>query len=406
MKVVFLLSSFPKISETFILSQITNLIDLGVDVRIIAYKKADMSEVHRLVTKYRLLDKVTYLNPTNNKMIRGLKILKTILFHPIKAARLWNKKKFDRVSSLRSLELLNKVSMIQSFDSVIAHYGPNGAAFANLQSIGVAPKVELITFFHGFDITAFVKKNGLLPYKQLFASQSKILAISELFERKLIVDGANSNRVSVHHMGVDLEMFDYIKRSRVEQLRLLSVGRLVEKKGFNNTIKIVRWLVDLGIDVQLNIVGSGPLEEELKQQIADESLEERVTLLGSRTQREVLRHLYTSDFFIMMSQTSANGDTEGIPVVLMEAMATGIPVLATRHSGIPELIDDNENGWLVDEGDVKTAVKIIREMYQNEAILESIGLAARQKVELEFNSQLLAEQLLQTCIEEEGQNVE
>lgn len=403
MKTIFLLSTFPKISETFILSQITGLIDLGADVEIIAFKKADTSEIHPLVEQYHLMEKVTYVS-SKNATVRGLRLAGTMLSHPVATMKFFNKHQYHFVTALRSLELSRQAKNLASSDAIIAHYGPIGATVANLRAVDLLPTVNLITFFHGFDLTAFVKKNGVIAYKQLFAQKNKILTINRLFQEKLYEIGVKEEQVSVWHMGVNVDLFEFQPREIQSELKLLSVGRLVEKKGFDTTIEIVSKLINAGINTHLNIIGDGPLKEQLVQQITELNLQEHVTLLGSQNQQQVHEQIIASDFFVLMSRTSTNGDKEGIPVVLMEAMASGLPVISTLHSGIPELITDKESGWLVPEHDAQAGFEAVKKALQDLAKLDQIKNNARKKIELEFNSELLNQQLFKLCKKEDRRN--
>lgn len=391
MKITFLLSTFPKISETFILSQITGLIDLGVEVEIIAFKQADTEKIHPLVEQYQLLNKTVYVS-SKNKLVRGMKLAKIMLLHPKATINLLDKRRNHRTTGLRSLELSKYVKKLSSTDVIIAHYGPIGATVANLQSVKLLDPVKLITFFHGFDVTA---------YQQLFSQKNIILTISEFFQEKLLKLEVKSNQVAVCHMGVDISLFKYQPHEIQSPTKLVSVGRLVEKKGFDTTIEMVHKLVSEGNNIHLNIIGDGPLKEELGKKIIELNLQEHITLLGSQNQKQVHQQMLESDFFILMSHTSSNGDKEGIPVVLMEAMASGLPVISTYHSGIPELITNNKSGWLVPENDAQAGFEVFRNAIKNVTELNEVKSNARKKIGKEFNSELLNQQLLELCKKED-----
>lgn len=175
--------------------------------------------------------------------------------------------------------------------------------------------------------------------------------------------------------------------------KLLAVGRFVEKKGFIYLIQACRHLKQLNVDFQLSLVGDGPLKAALEQEVAKLDLGDRVIFTGPKSTEEVRQAMTEADVVIVPSVTSTTGEMEGLPVVIMEAMATGVPVVASAHSGIPEIVQDGKTGYLTPEKDAQAIAQAIVKTLQepSPAMIEN----AYRLVEQTFNIDRVAEQRLE-----------
>lgn len=210
------------------------------------------------------------------------------------------------------------------------------------------------------------------------------------------------DKATVVRCGIDIDQFPYREPESdpigavAEPVSLLAVGRLVEKKGFAFLVDAVARLRDRAVDVSLDIVGSGPLEDALRQQVRDLSLTDRVTFSGPASTDEVRKKMLQATAVVVPSVTSASGEMEGIPVVLMEAMALGVPVVATRHSGIPELVREDETGILVAEQDAEAlalALQSFSDMSSGKVLERARFIRkARRLIESEFDITVVARQ--------------
>jgi colanic acid/amylovoran biosynthesis glycosyltransferase len=214
----------------------------------------------------------------------------------------------------------------------------------------------------------------------------------------LLAAGADPANVVVHHMGVDMAQHaarPLPERGSPGSLRLAIVGRLVEKKAQTLAVAAIGELrarrPDLAIT--LDIVGDGPLAEAVDKAIADHALGDRIIRHGARSHAESLAIVAAADAFLLPSLTAVNGDMEGIPVALMEAMAMGCPVISTFHSGIPELVTDQESGLLAPEGDVAGIAAAIERMADDPALRVRLALAGREAVARSFDALSLGKQL-------------
>ncbi|MEK1891393.1 MAG: glycosyltransferase, partial [Phyllobacterium sp.] len=204
--------------------------------------------------------------------------------------------------------------------------------------------------------------------------------------------GAPSTKVVVQHMGVPINKIEYSWRS-FEQgtMNLISVCRLTEKKGIEFALRALRQLSNAKpqLDWSYMIIGGGELLDGLIKLAKSLGIADRVTFLGSRPHSEVRQHLREAHVFLLPSVTATDGDVEGIPVSLMEAMAAGLTVVSTYHSGIPELIDDQTTGFLVPERDVEALAAKLLWIAEYPSQCERLALAARRKIEGEFNADVL-----------------
>ncbi len=204
-----------------------------------------------------------------------------------------------------------------------------------------------------------------------------------------------SGKVHVIHSAIPLERFkpaSVVPGREVPQL--LSIGRLVEKKGFRHLIEACRMLHERDLRIRLEIIGDGPLRDTLTRQIAAANLEEWVQLRGPLAQEQVIRSLAATDLFALPCVVARDGDRDGIPNVLMEAMACQRPVIATPVSGVPELVIHGETGWLVAPEDPRALADGIEKMLSEPALCAKLAAAGRAKVEADFNIERTVERLV------------
>lgn len=200
-----------------------------------------------------------------------------------------------------------------------------------------------------------------------------------------------SHKATVIRCGMDLKNFPFSpKPINRESPLIIAVGRFVEKKGFIYLIRAINKLHQQNLSVRLKIIGTGPLEAELKEVAASNPL---IEFAGRQTSSEVYEHMCQGDLVVVPSVTSSTGEMEGLPVVIMEAMATGRFVISTRHSGIPEIVKDNETGLLVEEKSAEQIASSIKKTLQlTPEEQKTITEAARALVEKEFNIAEVANQ--------------
>ena len=268
-------------------------------------------------------------------------------------------------------------------DIIHAHFGMVGALAA---PVARSCSVPFVTSFHGFD--AF-KLSREAPWKQeyerLFEQAVRLTAVSDQMADHLVTLGAPPEKVQVIHVGKKMEEYSY-RASTSPPGDWLSVGRFVEKKGHEDSIRAFSTFLGDRPESTLSIIGDGERRRRLENLIEELRLQEHVQLLGRRPHSEVKRRMEEADAFLLCSKAASNGNREGIPTVLMEAQAIGVPVVATRHSGIPEVIPESHHDFLAPEGDVEAIAERLRRLAsQSVEALRTMSEQGRRKVEREFN---------------------
>ena len=391
MRIAVLTLKFPIISETFVLNQITGLLDRGHEVEIIAREKGSLETMHSDVMSYGLLDRTTYLTTPQSRVqriIEASKIIGKLLTRQAKALVpvINHLLRFDVSKALRLAFDLGPLVGRPKYDVIHCHFGPAGELGRSLRKIGVL-EGPLITTFYGYDITSFLKEHGERYYYDLFREGDLFLYLSDFIGKKLIRAGCPSRKSFRFRLGTDLRQFSFSERHvrPGEVIRLLTVARLVEKKGLEYSIKAVAQLIKTHPSLKYDIVGEGPLHGELSNLIHELEVQDKIKLLGYRNKDEV-RALYAeAHIFLLTSVTSSNGDEEGQGVVLQEAQAMGLPVVCTNHNGFPESIMPGESGFLVPEREVDAIVHQVSELIKNPQRWAEIGQKGRRFVEREFD---------------------
>ena len=399
MKVSFFLLKFPLASETFVLNQIVAFIEMGHEVEIVALQKGDLTNTHAAYTQYRLAEKVRWLQDEPPTALAKLRYRGFSTLCGLHRPAVWRALNMQRYGhEARNLILSSICSRTPApiiADLFIAHFGPAGVTAAKLRELGVI-RGKIATVFHGMDIFSREVLNHYTgEYQQLFRRGDMMLPISQLWADRLQAMGCPMDKITVSRMGVNMERFALRPLKAPHAcLQIISVARLTEKKGLHVAIEACRQLKEQGVNFRYRILGIGPWERRLRTLIEQYQLEDRVEMSGFKPSHEVKAMLDDADVFLLPSITGADGDMEGIPVALMEAMAVGIPVLSTVHSGIPELIDSGHSGWLVDENDARALAEKLRVLGRmDEQSLQPVLARARAKVETDFNQQVINRQL-------------
>lgn len=390
-KIAFFVGSFPMLSETFILNQVTGLIDRGHDVDIFANQIVSDGPAHADVAKYRLLDRSYLLGNSpaimpENLFFRVLKAVSLLIgnFHkkPFVLLKSLNFLKYGREAVSLNLfyRTIGFIDKSDRYDIFQCHFGHYGNQAALMKSIG-AIQGKVVTTFHGYDISRVIKLRGRREYNYLFKSGDVFLPISEKWKNELIDLGCDPRKIIVHRMGIDPNHFLPCHSKNTDEINIISIGRFVEKKGISYGVKAVVKVLEKYPQVRYQIVGDGPLRPELEGLISDFSAGDKISLLGWKRQDEIVELMKTADIFLAPSVTDSNGNKEGIPVVLMEAMAQQLPIVSTQHSGIPELVKDGISGFLVPEGDVDALYDRLIFLIEHPDTCNNFGRSGRMIVE-------------------------
>jgi len=397
MKIAFIVNVFPKLSETFILYQITGLIDLGHEVDIFAKTNPCEANVHREVEEYQLMARTYYFNEPRKRCTRLLRTALLLLrnFHkgPGEIIRsLMMAKRFGlsrRASWHYVLPCLGK-----NYDIIYCHFGPNGNIGALLKASGV--KGKILVSFHGYDMAHSLVEEGTF-YKGLFQVGDLFMADSNDFRNKLVKMGCPEEKVIIHRMGVPVNRLKFEER-RFEHgspLKLMTFCRLTEKKGHEYALQALANILPKHPNLSYRIGGAGHLSAALKSLVQRLGIESHVTFLGELSDAEVEVLRRDSDLFIHPSVTATDGDTEGCPLAIQEAQACGMPVLSTFHGGIPDLVINGVSGFLVPERDVDALTERLDYLIQHPELWPDMGRAGRQFVEEHFDITKLNQRLVE-----------
>jgi colanic acid/amylovoran biosynthesis glycosyltransferase len=408
MKIAHFTNYFPSLSQTFILNQITGLIDRGHDVFVYAEQSENSDVLHTDIKTYNLLAKTVYFGDRETKYpdnffliyIKGLFVfIRLLIRKPGVALRTLNLFKYGRRAlSLKILYTAAAFTKIDFpvFDVIHAHFGSRGNLVVLLRDLGVISG-KIVTTFYGHDVTRAPKRGMSDIYHELFSKGDLILVLSNFMKNQLIELGCPPEKIKIHHLGIDTNRFT-VKTQYSQNgfsVNLITIGRLVEKKGIEYAIRAVSEISKTLHGVHYRIIGDGPLRDKLENTIRECNVGNFIELLGPKSQDEVIHILSQADIFIAPSVTAMDGDTEGTPTVLMEAQALGLPVISTLHSGIPEVVEDGESGILVPERDVRLLADQIEKMIKNKKGWAIMGRKGRTKVESEFNINLQNDKLVE-----------
>lgn len=407
MRIAVFTSEFPSISQTFVMNQIAGLTEAGHDVSIWANRKGGEGLLPRDTRTQYLLARTTWFNMPQNRILRAIESIwvfgRLALQHPGRAiAFVWHAIAHKRYYAFHSTIHATRAFAGKEchFDVLYCHFGDIGVVALRLKKLGLITG-NLVTVFHGFDITKSIEKHGHSIYSDLLSEGDLFLPISARWQDRLIELGAQSGKVKVHRMGVDCDKFVFKARSlgKNETIRAVTVARLVKKKGIEYSIRAIAKLIHKGYPIQYKIIGGGPLWNRLHALIQETGCSEHISLAGACSHEEVVRVLEQAHVLLLTSVKDEEGNEEGIPVSIMEAMAMGIPVLSTHHSGIPELVEDGVTGVLVPERDVDAIAAALERLIDNVRLWPEMGKAARNEIEREYNIKILNRRLLEILSE-------
>jgi colanic acid/amylovoran biosynthesis glycosyltransferase len=402
MRIAVIVGQFPVLSETFILNQITGLIERGHEVDIYTNYWGDRSKVHPDVEKYRLLER-TYLLaeiPTNLvwRVLKGIGLFcfhlhrspqlllqsLNVMEHGLQAVSLW--------PMYSSIALINK----QPYDIIHCQFGTQGYRGMSFCTV-LQPRPKLIVMFRGHDISCHVAEHGNHVYNQLFKTADFFLANCEFFRQRAIQLGCEPDRIAVHLSGLDCSKFNFTPR-RLEPgspVRIATTGRLVEKKGIEYAIRAVAQQAKTHPNIEYQIIGDGPLKDSLQALIQELNAVPYIKLVGWKNEQEIIQILEKTHLFIAPSITAQDGNQDAPINVLKEAMAMGLPVISTLHGGIPELVENNISGFLVPERDADALSEKLGYLIEHPDRWAEMGRAGRAFVEQHYDIRGLNDRLVQ-----------
>ena len=415
LRIAMFVGTFPVLSETFILRQIAGLLDLGHSVNIYADCRAEPSmPIQPEVEKHQLMERVTFMDmppesapweipawplfgctwpPGAEKSVYNFvrlaraipKLLTCLKSHPQLTIQMLQPGQYGyQARSLSALYRLAKlISQRRRYDVLHAHFGPVGNSFRFARELWNAP---LIVSFHGYDFSTIPRKEGKDVYQKLFATTDVVTVNSEYTRCQVEGLGCPASKIQKLPVGLNLDQFAFRERSvkAGEPIRLLTVGRLVEIKGHEYAIRAFAEVKQQHPAIFYDIVGDGPLRPKLEKLISELGLQNSVILHGAKD-TSALRPIMDSAHIFLLASVSIEGDQEGQGLVVQEAQACGLPVIATEHGALPEGFMRGSSGFLVVEGDSDAIVERLSFLIEHPERWPAMGRFGRKFVEEKYD---------------------
>jgi len=404
--VIVLVRSWPRLSQTFVVNEVLALERRGTSLEIFSMVRSGEVVVQPQVAEVRA--PVRYLADPQSWRTTVLQHLMLLTATPLRYARTWAfvlrhpelSAGYSTTSTLGCLRAAVRVAAVVTWlrgsgsppEHLHAHFAHDPTLVALL--------VHRLTGLP-YSFTAHARDLVQIPAASLEVRAAEAAALvtccaanASYVEATLPKD--QSPKLHVIHHGVELERFaPHPPRPVRAVANLVSVGRLVEKKGFADLLLALRGLKSDGHHFVFRLYGDGPLRPALVELRDSLGLTREVHFLGEQNRDEVLAALADSDLFVLTPVVTDDGDRDGIPNVLVEAMACGLPVVSTSAGGVPELVEHGTNGLLADPGDVAMIQKQIARLLADEVLRRQLGRAGRATVEAHYDVNHAAQQLAQ-----------
>ena len=281
----------------------------------------------------------------------------------------------------RSYVQLREIFKKNRYSAIHAHFGYNAL---NILRHAKKYRIPLVVTFHGYDASMMLSdENYKNRLPELFDYASAIILVSRHMIETLNLERW-LDKVKIIPCTVDPDEFEVRDKTSSNKIKILHSGRLTDKKGVPDLIRVFKNLRQKYDTIELHIVGDGKKLEECKELVQKYNLEKSVFFYGAVTHDEVKKFMSTADIFVLNSRVGDNGDMEGTPVTLMEAMCSKVPVISTRHAGIPDVIEDGVDGLLVDERDNEGLEDALSTFIENPDMRQTCSENARNTVLQEY----------------------
>ncbi len=386
-RIAYILDEFPSLSETFILRELIALQRRGLQIDIFAMKPQATGPVHEEAMD--LAARTNYRPPVVSAKLWGRQLL-WLTRRPWLQLEAFAWAAGHLREGVRAWAVTTR--MVLTAADLASELCRRGIRHVHAQFAGRPATVALLasrlagtTFSFAAHARDVFTPEARLLREKLEAARFVVACTNAGKEALLARAGAGfADKVKVVHHGLDLSQWNVPRRPVVPPL-ILSIGRLVPKKGFDTLLRACRLLADTGVSFQCEIIGEGPLHAALSSQVAELALSDRITLRGAVSQDQVRDALSMATVFALASRVTTEGDRDGLPNVLLEAMAARVPVVATEVGGIPEAVDDNRTGLLVPPDDPEALSASLRELLLRPELRERLAETGRRRVEAEFD---------------------
>lgn len=378
MKIAYVINLFPKLSESFILNEIVELLKNGHDVQIYSFIKPMEEVAHEEVEKYQIIEKTSYFSLKHLLKTNFISLLKYFLYGVIQ-----DLSDLSKYNLKRNLKMAYFATIMEKNGVEFIH--THFASMGNIaRKLGKMLRLQYTFTAHAFEI--FINPN-IKMLKQNIDGAAYVFTPSKYNKQYLIdLTDCDENKIEIIHATIDPAKFFRTKKSDKKQI--IMAARLVEKKGMEYMIKAMKDITRRYPDAILKIIGDGPLLNELIQLVRINNLENNVKFLGSISDEEYFNELESSIIAVLPCIISENGDRDVCPLTLQEAMSMEIPVISTNVHSIPELIDDGITGKLVPPKNEKALADAVIELLGDEGLRHRMGENGRKKIMEEFNVEI------------------
>ena len=400
--VAYICQSFPDTTLTFIAREIEAIRRLGTKVSIIANRQPP--EPSRLGELEKYLSETTYIQPISYPVLIYCHI-KTFLRRPATYLRQFScvlhytKGRYEQ--RIRALKLFAGSAVVseqirkQGAQHMHAHFTANAATLAYFASqfTGVPYSITAHNTFMT-DTLLLVPKLRAALFLAVISDYARNYLISRYPDVRGLADKLRVVRCGIHASEFVTVATDR-QGGRPKTANIVSVAQLVPRKGFDILLRALKHVSDAGYDYRCQIIGDGPEKAALDKLVNELGVADSVEFVGRVALADVRAALVEADLFCLACRRTRDGDEDGIPVALMEAMATGVPCISTRVAGIPELVEDRVTGLLADDGDVQQLSAAICELIDDKSLGSDVVARARSRIENEFDIDVNAEKLNQ-----------
>ncbi|MDN3725289.1 glycosyltransferase family 4 protein [Aequorivita sp. SDUM287046] len=401
MKLNLKIRSFPNPTETFIVHHILGLLKQGVKIKIYTNAYHGMATfVHTDEIIDSQIDKLVH---KNLKVKKGMSKIFQVLGLVTKPRILKYAVKYYIVKPQWSLKPLYNLYNYRDFDiSLMCHIQFNTSIkpLIDLWAIGfINPKKILITF-HGYDAFRLNEEVFKSRYSEFYKSCVYAVTVNSNYVKQYLVKaGLMEEMIKIIPMGIDVSMFNDLQAKPKQDtiIKLVSVGRLIQLKGHKYGMQVLKILLDRGYEATYTIIGKGldAYTNELKKEVKRLGIGEYIFFMGQKSQKDIKDILFESSIFLMTSTfDDLTGRQEAFGIAALEAQACGLPVIAFKSGGVPEVIVDGETGFLVEDRNVLEMANKVELLYNDSTLYHAMGIKAREHALVNFDNDKLIRQFI------------
>ncbi len=369
------------------------------------FLKPEMLHIYRQITSLRRVRPVVIAQKRENAdrfPFQNIRVVKKPALHFLR--RTWFKQIADRPWQISPAEVRATERALTESNAELLHIYFGHIAMLLRPLIRQWQKPSLVSF-HGADVLVDMQKPAYRrATEEMLSLVRRVLVRSDSLRQAVIDLGCAPEKIEIQRAGIPLADFPFRERGIPGdgRWRLLQAGRLIEKKGLKTTLRAFARFQKEFPAARLTIAGEGPQLEELQSLARELQIDGAVDFVGFVSQEELRELLYSSHIFLHPSETGRDGNQEGVPNSMLEAMASGLPVFATRHGGIPEVVENNVSGILANERDHRTLGDALIETAKSPDRLRAMGHVASESVAKNFNQTEQARLLEEIYLREIG----